>query len=228
MIIVLVAVAFTAILFASVYFPYRREIHDWFRRQGYKENRNLVAAAVVVAIVVVVVLVFNLSQRTASDDDLNAETLSPLPSSRLDIGSKLPALVLPDTEGQEVNLGSFDDQTLILSFWNTWCKYCARQLPELQKLIGQSSGKARVFLINMHEDMTTVKKYQTNQKIDFTMLVDDSGAVSELFKIQGTPTNFFVKKGIICAQVPGAMDQETILSALEECALVSVPTDHEN
>ena len=228
MIIALTAIAFAAILFALVYFPYRREINDWFRRKKFKESRNLIAAAAVVAIIVAAVLGFSFSQQPASRDDLNAEALSQLPGYSLDIGSELPELVLPDTEGQKVDLSSFDDQTLVLAFWNTWCKYCAKQLPELQELVKQSSGRAQVFLINMNESQETVKKYKADQKIDFPILVDAAGEVSRLFKIQGTPTNFFVKHGIICAQVPGAMGEEAILASLEDCATVSAPVDSED
>lgn len=223
MIIPLVIIAFAALLFAVIYFPYRQSINTWFRNKGYKENRNLIAAAVVVAIVVAIVLVFNFTQTGSTNDDVNAEALSQVKNFSLDVGSEIPPIVLADTENQPVNLDEFKDRTLILSFWNTWCKYCAKQLPEFKQLEKEAAGQARVFLINMNEDRETVKKYKADQKIDFDMLVDDTGQVSNLFKIQGTPTNFFVRRGIICAQVPGAMDQESILMALEDCALVSAP-----
>ncbi len=223
MIIPLVIIVFAVLLFAVIYFPYRRGINDWFRRKGYKENRNLVAAAVVVAIVVAIVLVFNFTQTSTSDSDLNAEAAAQLQKYSLDVGSELPAIVLSDTEGNRVDLSEYKDRTMILAFWNTWCKYCAKQLPELKQLKKESGGKSQVFLVNMNEAPETVKTYKANQKIDFDILVDATGEVSSLFKIQGTPTNFFIKNGIICSQVPGAMDKEAIITALEDCATVSVP-----
>ena len=223
MIITLVIIVFAVLLFAVIYFPYRLIINDWFRRKGYKENRNLVAAAVVVAIVVAIVLVFNFTQTSTSDSDLSAEAAERLQKYSLDVGSELPAIVLSDTDGKRVDLSEYKDRTMILSFWNTWCKYRAKQLPELTQLQKESGGKSQVFLINMNEDPETVKKYKANQKIAFDILVDSTGEVSNLFKIQGTPTNFFVKDGIICSQVPGAMDKEAIITALEDCATVSAP-----
>lgn len=228
MIITLVIIVFAVLLFAVIYFPYRQSINRWFRNKGYKENRNLVAAAVVAAIVVAIIVVFNFTQPSGSSDDLQAEAGSPVKNFSLDVGSALPTIALPDTAGNQVNLDEYKDQTMILAFWNTWCKYCAKQLPELKKLEQESSGKAQIFLVNMNEDAATVKKYQADQKIDFTLLVDETGSVSNLFKIQGTPTNFFVHEGIICSKVPGAMDKEMILAALEECALVSAPATTAN
>lgn len=226
MIITLALIGFGAVLFAVVYFPYRRPINAWFARKGYKENRNLVAAAVVAAIVVAIVVVFNFTQRSASssEDDLNAAALAQLQKYSLEVGSPLPPIVLPDTEGQEVNLGQFQDQALVLSFWSTGCKYCARQLPELKKLEEESASQVRVFLINMNEDADAVKKYKADQKIGFDILVDETGQVSNLFKIQGTPMNFFVNQGVICASVPGAMDKDAIVAALQECILVPAST----
>lgn len=221
MIITLALIGFGAVLFAVIYFPYRRPINAWFANKGYKENRNLVAAAVVAAIVVAIVVVFNFTQpsRSGADDDLEAAALSQTQKYSLEVGSSLPPIVLPDTEGQEVNLGQFQDQTLVLSFWSTGCKYCARQLPVLKKLEEESASQVRIFLINMNEDADTVKKYKTEQKVDFDILVDETGQVSNRFKIQGTPTNFFVNRGVICASVPGAMDTPAIVAALQDCVL---------
>lgn len=225
MIITLALIGFGAVLFAVIYFPYRRPINAWFANKGYRENRNLVAAAVVAAIVVAIVVVFNFTQpsNSSADDDLNAAALTQAQKYSLEVGSPLPPIVLPDTDGRAVDLGQFQNQTLVLSFWSTTCKYCAKQLPELKKLEEESAGQVHVFLINMNEDADTVKKYKADQKIDFDVLVDESGQVSDLFKIQGTPTNFFVKNGVICSSVPGAMDSSTIISALQECVLVPSP-----
>ncbi len=226
MIITLALIGFGAVLFAVIYFPYRRPINAWFARKGYKENRNLVAAAVVAAIVVAIVVVFNFTQPSSSgtDDGLEAAALSQTQKYSLSVGSTLPSIVLPDTEGVPVDLSQFPDQTLVLSFWSTGCKYCARQLPVLEKLEEESASQVRIFLINMNEDADTVKKYKADQKIDFDILVDETGQVSDLFKIQGTPTNFFVTRGVICSQVPGAMDMTAIVSALQDCVLPPAPT----
>ncbi len=63
MIITLALIGFGALLFAVIYFPYRRPINAWFANKGYKETRNLVAAAIVAAIVVAIVVVFNFTQK---------------------------------------------------------------------------------------------------------------------------------------------------------------------
>ncbi|MFC1617898.1 TlpA family protein disulfide reductase [Patescibacteria group bacterium] len=222
MLIILALIIFAVILFAIIYFPFRKSIHCWFAKKKYKGNRNVYAAVVIALVVVISVVVFLTTNKVAPDSGVASDEVDEeVQEESIEIGSKIPQIELPDTDGNLVNISDHTDNLLVLSFWNTWCKFCATQLPIFERLIEETDGEAEIFLINMLEPKEIVEQYKKNEKIDFDILVDADGVVSDRFEIMGTPSNFFVYDGTICATIPGAVELVDLVGTLEECKLIA-------
>ncbi len=107
------------------------------------------------------------------------------------------------------------DKPAILLFWATWCPYCEKLMPNLQKVYDAAGVKnLDVFAIDIKEDgdpvATLKKRGQT-----FT-LVRDGDAIADQYHVKGTPSLFLVDtKGAVIYH-PGTSDPATVEAALRE------------
>ncbi len=60
----------------------------------------------------------------------------------------MPAQVIRDTEGREVNLGALQGRTILINLWATWCAPCVEELPLLERFAHQHYGEVRLLTIS--------------------------------------------------------------------------------
>ena len=53
----------------------------------------------------------------------------------------VPELSFLDAEGNEVALGDFRGEVVVLNLWATWCAPCRREMPSLDRLQAQYGGE---------------------------------------------------------------------------------------
>ena len=112
-----------------------------------------------------------------------------------------PDWTLKDAKGNEVSLQDYKGKVLILHFWATWCPYCKRLQPGLDKLYSEYKDKGvELISISFAED----KGADPQKSIDDrghhfkTLLLGDE--VAKQYQVSGTPTTFFIdKKGEMVA-----------------------------
>ncbi|MFC1721618.1 TlpA family protein disulfide reductase [Patescibacteria group bacterium] len=223
MIIILALVGFAAVLGLVLYLPYRLAINKWFKEKRYRSNTFLVIALAITIVAAGATSFFMLTRNKSPESGLatpETEEIPDTPQYTLGIGTDLPSLELLDTEGNTINLADHSDKLMIISFWNTLCKFCDKQLPVFQDLVEEADGEVEVFLVNIYEPLEVVQEYKETNQIPFNILVDQEGETADIFQVRGTPTNYFVRHGIICANIPGAVTVETLVGTLEECKVI--------
>lgn len=121
------------------------------------------------------------------------------------IGSIAPAFTLNDTEGKTVNLSDFAGKIVVVTWFNPGCPYVkkhfengANTFNDLNKKYGE---KGVVFVaINSgapgkegagKEANTSARK---DWKIEFPILLDESGKVGKLYGAKRTPEMFIINK----------------------------------
>ncbi len=60
----------------------------------------------------------------------------------------MPALVLSDPSGAELDLASLKGTPVLLNLWATWCAPCVVEMPMLDNLAGQMDGELRVLTVS--------------------------------------------------------------------------------
>ncbi len=123
-----------------------------------------------------------------------------------------PDFTLPDLDGNQVTLSDLRGQAILINFWATWCPPCRLEMPGIQAVYEQYQDQGfRVLAVDIQEPPDTVRAFVEEMGLTFTILLDETGAVSQQYQVRGIPTSFFVnRQGTIIAVWMGAMTQETV------------------
>ncbi len=117
---------------------------------------------------------------------------------------------LTDLSGKDVSLSDFKGKKIFLNFWASWCPPCKAEMPDIEKLYGQTKDSDLIILaVNIGEDSKTVKSFIDNNKYNFTILLDSNQSIAAEYNITAIPTSFFIdKEGNIISTIKGGMSFE--------------------
>lgn len=96
-------------------------------------------------------------------------------------------------DGKVFELNDFKGKVVFLTFWATWCRFCAMELPHIQKLYEEYKGKDIEFVALSAEGKEKVEKYINNFKYTFPAYIQLTPTPS-IFKSEGIPVNFILDK----------------------------------
>ena len=116
-----------------------------------------------------------------------------------------PPFALPGLEGKEHRLSDYGGKVLVVNFWASWCLPCREELPSMNRAARKVLEQPVVWLaINVGEDREAVAAFTADYPIDFTVLLDSSGRVSQDWKVTGMPMTFVVNRdGFIAHRIVG-------------------------
>jgi peroxiredoxin len=117
-----------------------------------------------------------------------AQTLTPVEARPL-----APDFTLRDSDGESYRLSELRGQPVIVNFWATWCPPCREEMPSMQRAWEYLQPQGVVLLaINVGEDPDTIFQFTGNYPLDFPILFDQDGTVSEAWPLKGLPTTFVI------------------------------------
>jgi len=123
-----------------------------------------------------------------------------------------PEFTLPNLEGKKVSLRDYRGKVVFLSFMATWCHWCKKEMPHLQKLHDQFKDKGLVIVV-VYTDLKGAKSViPFVKKSGYTFAVssgmlDPRGEVSMLYGISVTPSTLLLNRnGLIVGWGPGYRD----------------------
>lgn len=118
-------------------------------------------------------------------------------------------------DGEEIDLGYYHDQPVMLTFWSPTCSACLEELPVLQALVNDPTTKMKLITVVSHTPTAEVEQFVREQGLTFTVLADPSGTIAERYAIQGVPFTYFIdQNGYIEQAVMGAGNQGELESRL--------------
>jgi thiol-disulfide isomerase/thioredoxin len=112
----------------------------------------------------------------------------------------------------EIDLSS--GKATLLVFWETWCPHCQREVPKVQALYDELSGKGLqvVALTKITKSATEekVQSFLTEKKVSYPAAKED-GTVSRYFNVSGIPAAAVLKDGkVVWRGHPARLNQETL------------------
>ena len=101
---------------------------------------------------------------------------------------KAPDFVLQDIHGGKFSLNDQRGKPVLLIFGTTWCPSCREEIPHLKDIYAQYAKKGLIMVnIDIQESRDKVSRYADKYELPYRLLLDENGAVSEMYGIRGVP-----------------------------------------
>ena len=108
--------------------------------------------------------------------------------------STVQSTSLKRLSGEEITF-PVPNQKMIAVFWTTWCAPCKTELNLLNKMMAIGEIKSNELIaINIQETKEQVNLFLESNPWQFLIALDESGKISESYKVSGTPTVVFLDK----------------------------------
>ncbi len=109
--------------------------------------------------------------------------------------TKAPAFSLPDLDDKQVKLEDvLKEKPALVVFWATWCPHCQDAVPSLIDFQKTQSDKATLLAIDVMESKERVASFVKNKGINYRVLLDTDGEVSNQYGVVGIPTILVIDK----------------------------------
>ena len=135
-------------------------------------------------------------------------------------GGPPPALTLKDLDGRQHRLADYRGKVVLINFWATWCGPCREEMPSIQELKNKLAGRPFVVLaVNLDEPESRIRKFLTQMKLDFPILLDPGRNVAKGWNARILPATFIVgPDGRVRYSLVGEMDwaNEHIVARISE------------
>jgi len=107
-----------------------------------------------------------------------------------------PVFELSNIEGEKVKLSDYIDKMIVLTFWTTWNSAAQDQLVILESYYQEIKDSEDVVLItiNNQEDKNVVSNFIRRGEYILPVLLDEDGAVGELYGIGVLPATYFINQ----------------------------------
>jgi peroxiredoxin len=114
----------------------------------------------------------------------------------LKTGQAAPAFVLTDTNGKTIKFPEdMKGKVVAVRFWADWCKSCAREMPEIEKVYLKHKDKGLVVLaVNIGQEKAAVEKFVNDIRISYPGLIDPGAVVTKRYGVSGVPMTVIVDR----------------------------------
>lgn len=99
----------------------------------------------------------------------------------------LESIKLSELSGQEIDMAKFQNKTVFINFWATWCKPCIQEMPTIERAQAQLIDKDIVFLMASNESVERIVEFRNISKFQFHFVQVKN---LEALNIQALPTTF--------------------------------------
>jgi thiol-disulfide isomerase/thioredoxin len=93
------------------------------------------------------------------------------------IPQRLPQFSLQNSAGKATPIASFAGKSLIVNFWATWCAPCRREIPLLETLHAEWTGRGVSVVGIAVDNRDKVLEFADRFKINYPLLVGDQDAL---------------------------------------------------
>jgi peroxiredoxin len=113
------------------------------------------------------------------------------------IGTQAVDFDLEDMKGNKIKQSQLKGKVVVMNFWFIECKPCVMEIPELNELVTEFTGKEVIFLSFAVNKKEQLKKFLKKTEFKYKVLPNGQ-SVSDSYGVKGFPTNLIIdQNGII-------------------------------
>lgn len=123
-----------------------------------------------------------------------------------------------DRQGEEVRISAHRGKVVIVTFWASWCGYCLKELPVLDRL-QRAAGKPllEVVAVNYKEDRRYFRAMRRRLKDSVLTLTNDPyGSLGDAYGVKGLPHLVMIDKAGKVAHVHTGYGEKTLDRLIEQ------------
>jgi cytochrome c biogenesis protein CcmG/thiol:disulfide interchange protein DsbE len=118
---------------------------------------------------------------------------------------RLPALA---QSGQQVSLGSYAGQPLIVNFFASWCSPCQQETPLLARFYRDEHGRVAMVGLDENDTMSNALSFTRAKGVSYPVGFDPQLTAASAYGVGGLPQTFFLDaRHRIVDRVFGAVTQ---------------------
>ncbi|WP_145412959.1 redoxin domain-containing protein [Paenibacillus xylanexedens] len=110
-------------------------------------------------------------------------------------GVEAPDFTAVNSEGEQVQLSDYRGKAVMINFWASWCTPCVREMPLVHELAQQNQNNVETLFVNVGESKGTITEFMKSHRFDFPVIIDATGKVSKLYRINGLPATMVIDQG---------------------------------
>lgn len=100
---------------------------------------------------------------------------------------------LTDIYGKAIQLNNKRGKVILLNFWASWCPPCVKEIPSMNRLAESfKTSDFEIVSVNFKEKPETIAAFLKSVKVDFPVLIDLDGKVSNRYEIFSFPSSFII------------------------------------
>ena len=106
-----------------------------------------------------------------------------------------PAFTLAARSGQDVSLGQYKGQVVMINFWASWCGPCRQEMPLLESIYKKYNKMGFTLIgVNVEPDSNAANEWLKATPVSFPILYDRDSKVSKLYDVAGMPSTVIIDR----------------------------------
>jgi thiol-disulfide isomerase/thioredoxin len=134
------------------------------------------------------------------------------------IGELAPDITGTTLEGETLALSDLRGNLVLVNVFASWCGPCRAEMPHLVEVFDEVDNEGIEFVgLNLSERSTAVSTFRDEFDINFPVLLNEDGRLTEVYQPIGLPTSWFIDAdGVVRYVFAGPMTKEMLKGILED------------
>jgi len=106
-----------------------------------------------------------------------------------------PGMILPQLEGDTINLEDLRGRVVLVNFWAVWCPPCRKEMPSMARLAERLADQPFTILgVNIGESPEVIQAFLRQVPVNFPILLDREARYLKSWRVFAFPTSYVLDK----------------------------------
>ena len=134
------------------------------------------------------------------------------------VGELAPDITGTTLDGETLTLSELRGDLVLVNVFASWCGPCRAEAPHLVEVFDEVENEGIEFIgLNLSESSDAVRIFKDEFDINFPLLLNEDGRLTEVYQPIGLPTSWFIDAdGVVRYVFAGPMTKGMLIGILED------------